>query len=246
MKEATGGREVRVLGVGTTGIVADGKVVRSDRLPDWQGVDLAAELGDGRTYPVLAGNDTNLATLAEYWRGAARGTGDVVYLPVGRSISVGLLLGGTLHKGRHGGAGEIGVLGSLGWYTAFDRFLSHGRSGSVPAGAAAERVFEAARGGDAEATDVVRAFVADLATGVAATVLTVDPELVVIGGGLSRAGDLLAEPLRAALSRLCLFPVQVETSVLGDEAVALGAVRLGLDHVERDLFGVPTVTDVPS
>ncbi len=85
---------------------------------------------------------------------------------------------------------------------------------------------------------IVGAFVADLATGVAATVLTVDPQLVVIGGGLSQAGDLLAEPLRAELARLCLFPVQVETSILGDESVAMGAVRLALDRVEEELFSV--------
>ncbi|MFD1933213.1 MULTISPECIES: ROK family protein [Nonomuraea] len=72
----------------------------------------------------------------------------------------------------------------------------------------------------------------------AATVLTVDPQLVVIGGGLSQAGDLLAEPLRAELARLCLFPVQVETSILGDESVAMGAVRLALDRVEEELFSV--------
>ncbi|MGP3982506.1 ROK family transcriptional regulator [Streptomyces sp. KR80] len=240
VKEATGGRRVRVLGVGTTGIVSAGKVVRSDRLPDWEGVDLVAELGSGRPYPVLAGNDTKLATLAEHWRGAAHDTGDVIYLLVGRSISVGVLLGGKIHKGYNGGAGEIGVLRQLGWHTALDGFLSYGKDdpASGPSSEAAKRVFDAVRAGDPGAAAIVQAFVADLATGVAATVLTVDPQLVVIGGGLSQAGDLLAEPLRAELARLCLFPVQVETSVLGDESVALGAVRLALDHVEAELFGV--------
>ncbi|WP_208905461.1 ROK family transcriptional regulator [Streptomyces melanosporofaciens] len=241
VERATEGHdELRALGVGTTGVISAGKVVRSERLPDWQGLDLAAKLGAGRPYPVLAGNDTKLAALAEHWRGAARDVDDVVYLLVGRSISLGLLIGGKLHLGHNGGAGEIGVLRDLGWYTALDRMPAFGEDDPDAAsdGEAAKRVFDAVRCGDPRAEAVVTAFVADLATGVAATVLTVDPQLVVIGGGLSQAGALLAEPLHAELNRLCLFPVQVEASVLGDESVALGAVRLALDRVQAELFDV--------
>ncbi|WP_262698816.1 MULTISPECIES: ROK family transcriptional regulator [Streptomyces] len=241
VERATEGHDgLRALGVGTTGVVSMGKVVRSERLPDWQGTDLAAELGGGRPYPVFAGNDTKLAALAEHWRGAARDFDDVVYLLLGRSISLGLLIGGKLHLGHNGGAGEIGVLRDLGWYTALDRILAYGTDDpdAGPSGEAAKRVFDAVRRGDPEAEAIVTAFVAGLATGVAATVLTVDPQLVVIGGGLSQAGALLAEPLRAELARLCLFPIQVEASALGDESVALGAVRLALDRVEAELFDV--------
>jgi len=195
------------------------------------------------TVPVRRARSAAKTTLAEHWRGAARDTSDVVYLLVGRSISLGLLLGGKLHAGYNGAAGEIGILRDLGWYTALDRFLSYGKDDPAagPSSEAAKRVFDAVRRGDRGAKAVVAAFVADLATGVAATVLTVDPQLVVIGGGLSQAGDLLAEPLRAQLTRLCLFPVQVETSILGDESVALGAIRLALDHVEAELFQVAEV-----
>ncbi|RSM89672.1 ROK family transcriptional regulator [Kibdelosporangium aridum] len=227
-RTARGRSRLWAAGVGTTGVVSAGKVVISDRLPNWQGVDLVAGLGAGKSYPVFAGNDTKLATLAEHWRGAARDADDVVYLLIGRSISLGLLLGGKLHAGYNGAAGEIGVLRDVGWYTALDRVREYG----------AEKLFDAARQGDSEANAIVAAFVADLATGVAATVLTVDPQLVVIGGGLSQAGSMLAEPLHAELARLCLFPVRVETSVLGDESVALGAVRLALDHVTTELFSV--------
>ncbi|RSN63573.1 ROK family transcriptional regulator [Amycolatopsis sp. WAC 04182] len=179
---------LRVLGIGTTGVVSGGKVLRDDRLPGWTGVDLPAEFGG---CPVLAGNDTRLATLAEHWRGAARGVDDVVYVRAGRTVSLGLLLSGKLHAGHHGAAGEIGAL--------------------RPAGGFVELV--------------------------AATVLAVDPRLVVIGG----PEDSLATTLRAELARLCLFPVRVETSALGEDSVALGAVRLALSRVERDLFSVADV-----
>jgi predicted NBD/HSP70 family sugar kinase len=229
---------VRALGVATTGVVdpATGTILISDRLPGWAGVDLSATLSGLADGPVLVGNDTNLAALAEHWCGAAVGAEDVICILAGRSIAAGLLIGGKLHLGRNGAAGEIGVMRAFGWYTAFDRFLAYG--GDVPAAEAAERVFDAVRQGDAEAAAIVRAFARDLAKGVGAAVLTMDPELVVLGGGLSGAGELLAKPLREELAELCLFPVRVETSELGGESVALGAVRLALDHVEHTLFGV--------
>ncbi|MFD9948894.1 ROK family protein [Nonomuraea sp. NPDC059023] len=240
---SAGVSSVRALGVGTTGVVdpAVGKVVLSDRLPAWTGMDLRSALDGLAGGPVLVGNDTNLAAVAERWRGAAAGTDDVLCILVGRSIAAGLLIGGKLHQGRNGAAGEIGVMRAFGWYTALDRFLAYAghdpdREGS--ARSAAERVFEAVRQGDEEAATIVRAFAQDLAKGIGAAVLTVDPELVVVGGGMSGAGELLAAPLRAALSEICLFPVRVEASTLGTESVALGAVRLALDHVEEELFGV--------
>jgi len=181
-----GHTNLRVLGIGTTGVVSGGKVVHNYRLPGWTGVDLTVEFGGG--CPVLAGNDTELATLAEHWRGAARGLDDVVYVRAGPAVSLGLLLGGKPHAGHHGAAGEIGALRQAGGYVEL----------------------------------------------VAATVLAVDPELVVIGG----SDDLLAARLRVELARLALFPVRVETSALGEDAVALGAVRLALSRVERELFSV--------
>ncbi|AUI57022.1 ROK family transcriptional regulator [Amycolatopsis sp. BJA-103] len=183
-----GHANLRVLGVGTTGVVSGGKVVHGDRLPGWTGLDLPAEFGGG--CPVLAGNDTKLATLAEHWRGAAHGVDDVVYVRAGRTVSLGLLLGGKLHDGHNGAAGEIRALERTGGFLEL----------------------------------------------VAATVLTVDPQLVVIGGGLA-----LTAPLRTELARLCLFPVRVETSMLGEDSVALGALRLALGRVERELFSVADV-----
>ncbi|WP_410658241.1 ROK family transcriptional regulator [Amycolatopsis sp. lyj-112] len=196
LRDAVGGFvNVRVLGIGTLGVVAEGKVVLGDRLPGWTGLDLASEFGSGRAYRVLAGNETQLSTLAEHWRGAAHGADDVVYARAGRTVALGLLLGGKLHTGHHGAAGEI---------------------------------FEAEAIVDAS----------DFRVRIAATVLTVDAQLVVIGG---RFADLLIGPLRAELARLCPFPVRVETSMLGEDSVALGAVRLALSRVEREMF---TVLDV--
>ncbi|MEV0408586.1 ROK family transcriptional regulator [Actinoallomurus sp. NPDC050550] len=222
-----GASDLRAIGVAASGVVDKGRVVMSSRLPDMTGADLSlAGLGDT---PVVAGNDTKLATLAEHWQGVARDSADVVYVHAGRSISVGLLLGGRLHAGRHGAAGEIGVMHSVGWYEAFDRFQQYG---------GAEAVLTDARVGSDQALATIDAFATDLARGVGAVALTLDPDLVVLGGGLSAWGSVLIEPLQRELSGLLLFPVRVEPSTLGADSVALGAVRLALNHVEDELFGV--------
>ncbi|NEB81293.1 ROK family protein, partial [Streptomyces sp. SID14478] len=200
----------------------------SSLLPGWSGTDLAAAFGDAYAAPVVAGNDSKLAALGERWRGGATDAEDVVYVHVGRRISAGILLGGTVLHGRHGAAGEIGVLPGSGWHTAHQRLLE--RWGTP------EALFDAVRDDEPAAVQALDDFAADLVQGIAAVVLSVDPEAVVIGGGLSRAGELLLAPLRSRLAELCLFPVTVVASRLGDEAAAQGAVRLALDQVEAELF----------
>jgi predicted NBD/HSP70 family sugar kinase len=100
---------------------------------------------------------------------------------------------------------------------------------------AAGDVFVAAREGDRKAAAAVRRYVRDLAIGASALVLALDPELVVIGGGFSRSADMLLEPLRRELDRWCIRTPEVRVSAFGDEGVALGAVRLALDHVDGEL-----------
>ena len=96
-------------------------------------------------------------------------------------------------------------------------------------------MFLAARGGDADAVGAVRGYVADLAVGASALVLTLDPQLVVIGGGFSRSADVMVEPLRRELDRWCLRTPEIRVSAFADEGVALGAVRLALDEVESTI-----------
>ncbi|MEV6013800.1 ROK family protein [Streptomyces sp. NPDC051976] len=205
--------DVLAVGVGTTGPVdpRTGEVVQSPALLQWSGVDLRQELSGIGTGSVVAGNDANLGALAEAWRGVAGGSSDVVYVLAGHQISVGILINGQLRHGRHGAAGEIGQLRAAGWYDARD--------------ALRERK-------PVDAPDFVDA----LATGIAATVLTVDPDMVVIGGGLSQAGEKLLIPLRRRLDELCMFSIPVQASQLGERNVALGAVRLALDDLESALF----------
>jgi predicted NBD/HSP70 family sugar kinase len=220
----TGG-DVWASGVGTTGLVdGAGRVLLSDALPEWTGVDLAAHVRRLCPAPVLVENDGKLAALAECWRGVARYAKDLVFLLAGLRTGAGLIIDGKLHRGFANASGEIGALPVLGWIRAQEHL--------VAASGEAGDVFAAAREGDKAAVAAVRRYVKDLALGASALVLTLDPQMVVVGGGYSRSADVLIEPLRRELDRWCIRTPEVRMSALGDEAVVLGAVRLALDDVE--------------
>ncbi len=102
-------------------------------------------------------------------------------------------------------------------------------------------VFEQARKGNRDAKLALHRYVKDLAVGTAALVLTLDPQVVVLGGGFSRSADLILDPLAQELGRLCLRVPEIRASNLGADSVALGALRVALDKVDALLFsdGMP-------
>jgi predicted NBD/HSP70 family sugar kinase len=224
--------------VGTAGIIdSAGRVVRSDLLPDWTGRNLAGQLRRSLSCPVQVENDANLAALAEHWRGVAVGVDDVIYVHASHRLGAGILIGGRVHRGFGGAAGEIGSLRLLHWDSAarhlarLDLPVSDDDLDTV-----AERIFVQARAGDSGSQATVEEFAHDLAAGIAAMASTIDPELVVIGGRAARGGDVLTAPMERRLGTLCMRAPRVALSVLDDEAVALGAVRTAIDHVEREIF----------
>ncbi|WBQ08187.1 ROK family transcriptional regulator [Kribbella sp. CA-293567] len=219
-------------GVATTGLVdGTGRVMLSDSLTEWTGVDLAGHLRRLVPAPTRVENDSKLAALAESWRGVARYAKDVVFLLAGVRTGTGLIIDGKLHRGFGNAAGELGALPVIGWQKAPEhlRAWSGGQDEF-------EDLFQAARDGDRGAVKVIRRYTRDIAIGVSALVLTLDPELVVIGGGFSRSADVLVRPLRTELDRWCLRTPEIRISTFGDEGVVLGAVRLALEQVETSMF----------
>ncbi|GHB78019.1 transcriptional regulator [Streptomyces cirratus] len=235
---------LRAVGVGSPGIVeADGTVRLGTALPGWTGLPLGDRLRRSFRCPVHVENDANAAAVAEHWKGAARDTDDMVFVMAGLSPGAGSLIGGRLHRGFGGAAGEIGALHLLGREVTPERLLSTTGEPLHPLDEpAVAEVFAMARRGDARAVAAVERFLQRLVHDVAALVLAMDPELVVVGGWAAGIDGVL-EPLRRELERYCLRPPKVELSLLGEAAVATGALRLALDHVEEELFAVEkTVT----
>lgn len=228
-------RSLWAVAAGTPGVVApDGTVTSCTVVPGWEGVHLARELGRSFSCPVLAENDANLAAMAERWRGAARDADDVVCVYAALHTGMGALIGGRLHRGRWGAAGEIGILDELGLRDTTGTLVRDTAPG--PAFERADHVLDAALRGSPDAMAVVEGLAGRMSRGIAAMALALDPEMVVVGGPLVRAGSPLVAELRRRVRPLCLSPVRIEASELGDESVALGAVRLALDRIDEDLF----------
>jgi predicted NBD/HSP70 family sugar kinase len=256
---------LKAVAVGTPGIVdpRSGRVTLAPQLAGWEGIRLAAVLG--RSFPcrVLVDNEVHLSVLAERWLGAARGIDDVVYMQIGVGIGAGILIGGEVYRGARGAAGEIGYLpipdgddppaAGLGHFehaaggSAFARLgreAACGPDGAVlrelaggdPDAVDAEIVFAAAARGDEPARRVLDELLDRLARGLASAAALLNPATVIIGGGLSRAGDALLEPLERRVGELVALPPRLVLSALGDEAVALGAVRLATQSVDERLF----------
>ncbi|MGO1054736.1 ROK family transcriptional regulator [Crossiella sp. CA198] len=212
-------------------------VVYSANQQDLDGFAAAAGLRAALGCPVLVENDINLAAVGEGWRGAGAGVRDFAFLHIGSGVGAGLVLGGELHRGRNGAAGEIDFVPEGQRFQpdspAADAFLAQvwQRSDFVNC----EDVLAAARAGDRRALDLV-AWEADrIAEHAARLTSVVDLGLIVLGGGIGLNGDLLAEPVRAALSWLTAYPPEIEISRLGEAAILTGAVATGLRSVLTDL-----------
>ncbi|WP_306335380.1 ROK family transcriptional regulator [Streptomyces sp. KL118A] len=220
--------------VGVPGVVDTGGVVTSVVVPEWSGVDLGRLLQDGEPGHTLVENDVNLAVLAERWQGAATLAGDVVCVLTGHRVSCSLTIGGRLHRGRRGGAGELGMLPLLGMSTAQEALKWSGarRDGESEVAALAR----AADTAEPRALAAVADFADRLAPGIAALSLAVDPELIVLTGGATPVGRHLVPLLQERLHPMTLHVPRIALSTLGERGVAIGAVRKALDRVEEDLL----------
>ncbi|WP_062432842.1 ROK family transcriptional regulator [Herbidospora daliensis] len=229
--------------VGVTGPVdASGRTSLFTPLPGWASVSPADHLAARFGCPISVENDCKLAAVAERWQGAAQDADDIVYLQAGMRIGAGLIIDGTLRRGFGGAAGEIGALKTLRWLSAPSRLENcPGMPADVHPDDKAAWVFERAREGDRDARTTLRRYAKDLAVGTAALVLTLDPQVVVLGGGYSRSADLIIDPLVDELERLVLRVPEVRASNLGADGVALGALRIALDQIDAQLFadGMP-------
>jgi predicted NBD/HSP70 family sugar kinase len=211
-------------------------------------LDPLSAIGGRFGVPVLIDNNVNLAALGEKSFGLARGVSTMVFIGVGAGVGMGIIMDDDLVRGAHGGAGEIGYLPLVG--DPFDpRHRLHGgledevgaagilaafsaaRSSGDPSASSAQEVFELAGRGDAGARSVVDHVAARLGAAIATVCAILDPELVVLGGGIG-SSPLLLSPVRGAAAALVPMTARVETSRLGERAALQGAIAVAL-HAAR-------------
>jgi predicted NBD/HSP70 family sugar kinase len=198
-------------------------------------------------------NDVKLATLGEQAHGQGKGVANFVFMSVGTGIGTGIVIDGRLYHGWRGAAGEIGFLplgdgngadatgvqrrGWLESVAAADGVVANARPRGMNGRVTAKHVFEAARRGEAAALEVVRIEAEHLARAVAALTSVIDPELIVLGGGIGGNGDLLIAPMEKRMGELLrLPPPRLVVSALGDDAVVLGALATALATARDRVF----------
>jgi predicted NBD/HSP70 family sugar kinase len=219
----------------------------SPNIPGLEGRAFGVELGDLLGIDVTLENDVNLAAVGERWAGVARGVDDFAFLSVGTGMGMGLVLGGELHRGNHGAAGEVDwALAGLaedvdpsadGVAALAERVAPAGSVGtSLAPPYDARAVFAAARRGDPLGRTVVDEVARRIAAHITPIAAVADPALVVLGGGLGANGDLLLTPVRRLLAAWIPYPPRIEISSLGEAAVLMGALAVGLRSALDNVF----------
>jgi predicted NBD/HSP70 family sugar kinase len=242
--------DVGAIAVATPGLVDDGRIRLAPSLPGWNAVDLPAHLRRTVDCPVLLDNDANMAALAvSNNRGGAE---TVIAVQWGERIGGGVVINGRLHRGASAAAGEVGFirprtatstspeeLGPLEQAIGTEKIAEMGRRAAAehPDSVLAREeidaahVFAAAKQGDAAAKHIVDEVTEAFADALAPVVLVLDPEAVVIGGGIARAGDVLVEAVSRHLYERTLTQPVVELSPLAEDTVVTGAMLLALEDV---------------
>ena len=265
-RELMAGRDgVAALGVGAAGMVDRHGVIRFAPNLAWREFPLAERVAAAVAIPTLVENDANVAAWGEFRFGAGQGAIDMLLVTVGTGIGGGIVAGGRLFRGAHGFAGEIGHIivepdgppcgcGNLGCWEQVGSGRAIGRLGRAAAdehpesliaelaGGAAHVtgavVTEAATKGDVVARRILSEVGRRLGEGMAGLVNILDPDVVVVGGGVIEAGELILGPARMAFASTVEAPdhrpeVPVVAAQMGNDAGAVGAADLAWNELVR-------------
>ena len=245
------------IGIGVPGPV-DGKgVVNKCINLGWGVFNISEALSELTGFPVKAGNDANVAALGEYWKGGGQGYNNMVFATLGTGVGGGIVIDGHLLHGAHGSGGEIGHLvlnrdetdqcgcgkrGCVEQYcsatgivrmaykhlAATDAFSSLRILESI----SCKDIFDAGKAGDAVALEILDKYYSLLGEFLANLCCVVNPEAVVLGGGVSKAGKVLIEGTKPYFLKNVFHAasnVRFELASLGNDAGAYGAFKLALD-----------------
>ena len=245
------------VGIGVPGPV-DGKgVVNKCVNLGWGVFNIAESLSALVGFPVKAGNDANVAALGEYWKGGGKGAENMIFATLGTGVGGGIVIGGHLLHGAHGSGAEIGHLvlnrdeteqcgcgkrGCVEQYcsaTGIVRLAHRALEASNEYSKLRQHnpltckdIFDCGKAGDPLANRVLDQYYAYLGESLANLCDVVDPEAVVLGGGVSKAGQMLLDGVRPYFDRYIFHAARgarFALASLGNDAGAYGAFKLALD-----------------
>jgi glucokinase len=255
-------KQVLGVGVATAGAVnpRTGIVAKASNIRGFENWPLRDLLVQGLQLPVYVGNDANLAALAEHRFGAGQGVDFLIYLTISTGIGAGVIENGKLLLGANGWAAELGHVivdphgprcncGNIGCLQALAsgpaiarhaiELLQEGKPSLLrarfegdPTRITAKEVVEAAQQGDALALEVMQRAAFYLGIGMISFIHAFDPEMIIVGGGVSKAGELLFAPVRALIAERAIAAsqrsVRIVPAALGDDVGLIGAIALVL------------------
>ncbi|MGQ9560535.1 MAG: ROK family protein [Candidatus Oleimicrobiaceae bacterium] len=253
------GGTVRAIGVGSPGVidVDRGRLLgQSPNLPHWVDVEIGKTISQRFGLPSFADNDANLMTLAEVVLGAGKGCRHAVCLTIGTGIGGGLYLNGQIYRGSHYAGAELGHTiiefdgrpcpcggrGCLEQYASAPatvrdyvaRLQEAGRP--LPAQVDTKLIFERARQGEPEALAAVTQTSSYLGAGIASFANALNPEVVIIGGGVAEAGDFFLARVAAAVQQRAMPTawknLKIRRAALGNDAGVIGAILLAAQMIK--------------
>lgn len=249
------------IGIGVPGAVSNAGVVNQCVNLGWDVVPVEQILGELTGLPVKAGNDANVAALGESWTGGGKGCDNMLMVTLGTGVGGGIIVGGRILNGAHGAGGEIGHIvlnrdetelcgcgkrgcaeqycSATGIVRTCKQYLAATDAPSALRDIAqltCRDIFDAAKAGDTVAQDFLETVYDLMAEFLANVCNVVDPEIVVIGGGVSKAGQVLLDGICRYLKKHIFHAassVRFALAELGNDAGVWGAYKLVLDYFAK-------------
>lgn len=236
--------KIATMGIGIPAVIDSQKgfIIDSPNL-GWKNIDFIELLKKTFTFPIFLNNDVNCAIFGEQWLGAGKEANDLVFIAIGTGVGSAILSNGKLIEGSKFSAGEIGYLldrkdvetgnfeqigSEFGFYEK--RISGSGLSRYYGSG---EALFLEYAKGNIEAKKHVEQFLVDLSIGIANIVSLLNPEKVILGGGVAESMQELVGKVNRLVKTMTPMPVKIELSCLRGDASALGAVAYAFDKVNE-------------
>lgn len=256
-KESISKDDVAGVGIGVPGPVDDTGVVRKAANLGWGVFSIKETLEEIIKMPVVAGNDANVAALGEMWKGGAQGYDDVVMVTLGTGVGGGIIINGKILNGFNGSAGEIGHIhvnddeedtcgcGNKGCLEQYSSATGITRIGKKILASTDESsvlrneevnsktIFDAVKAGDKVAIKIARQYGSYLGNALAAISCVVNPEIICIGGGVSKAGEVVIDYVKPNYIKNTFHgsrETKFALATLGNDAGIYGAAKLVLDN----------------
>ena len=250
--------DVAGIGFGTPGPVTEDGVAVCPANLDWENKPVAKELTELTGLPSRGGNDVNVAGLGEMWRGGAKGYKNVVVVPIGTGVGAAIIVNGKIITGTRGAAGEVGHIhvnddikefcgcGAVGCVEQFSsatglvrmakKMLIETDKKSTLRNMdeiTAKTIIDAAKAGDKAADEIFDKFCDYLGYSLAATAAVIDPEIFIIGGGVSKAGQVLVDRVQGYFKKYAwpgIRGIKFALAELGNDAGIYGAASMVIGH----------------